>query len=91
MKTSNRHNAKRARPTDAPNHAMTVQQSCLGKVGFWSRADAKYAISQMKSHGMNHTQALRAYRCPLCDWFHIGTQTGRTRAEHRAFHQEAHG
>lgn len=45
-----------------------------GKREWTSRAKAKEQIKDMRSRG-KPTKNLRAYKCVLCDSFHIGHQT----------------
>lgn len=43
----------------------------------YTKADAKSALRQLRARGES---GLNAYRCTLCDWWHLGHQQTERRA-----------
>jgi hypothetical protein len=60
------------------------ERQCLGKFKFATKARAKLHLRRVRS--MSGRGDMMAYRCPHCDYYHLGTKPGvkkRRRAEER--------
>lgn len=55
------------------SHVFDPRSQCIGKVRYRERRWAEAAIAQMRSRGRD-TAGLSAYRCPHCEFFHIGNR-----------------
>ena len=54
--------------------------TCLSKVTYWTRdlADAEnHRLAERGRHGME------PYRCPVCQWFHLGHHQRKPSWQHR--------
>ena len=70
-----------------------MNRSCVGPTGmpkrrFNTRRDAKNHIRFLEHKGAN-VGTIQAYRCPECDWFHVGhyPTNERTREQMREAHR----
>lgn len=53
-----------------------VENQCLDKRKFFTRGDAKKSRVRMGSDLGLGRKPLKVYRCPHCDYFHIGRRKG---------------
>lgn len=57
-----------------------VELQCHGKRRYRHRGDARKAMRRQQTAGNGRGGRLTVYRCPWCDWYHIGNKPG-TRTE----------
>jgi hypothetical protein len=66
---------KRSRFIDRMHAAGTSRRDCSQKVDHPSKKVAEGVLRQMvKAHGPARTARLSAYKCPLCQRWHLGNR-----------------